>query len=140
VARENLLPQGALRIRNRALRKFLAPQFLQWSYRKHWIGLTGFVGTLGRLFPDKRMKTTPRKQRKNRCWPGYEPVPGKKEHSQGSCRPESKAGLSSEEKKFRTARKRQLDRWEDAHRGSPRKAAQHLRKPKSPSKRKKAKA
>jgi len=54
------------------------------------------------------MKNTPRKQRKNRCWPGYEPVPGKKEHSQGSCRPESKAGLSSEEKKFRTARKRQL--------------------------------
>jgi hypothetical protein len=22
----------------------------------------------------------------SRCWPGYEPVPGKSEHAEGSCR------------------------------------------------------
>jgi hypothetical protein len=27
----------------------------------------------------------------NRCWPGYEPVPGKKPYSPGSCRPMSKS-------------------------------------------------
>ena len=25
-------------------------------------------------------------QDSDRCWPGYEPVPGKPEHSEGSCR------------------------------------------------------
>ncbi len=30
----------------------------------------------------------------SRCWPGYEPVPGKSEHEEGSCRkkPASKNG------------------------------------------------
>jgi hypothetical protein len=84
------------------------------------------------------MKKTQRKRRKSRCWPGYEPVSGKKQHSQGSCRPKAGGSQSSEEKDFRQARKRQLDRWQDAHPGSPRKAAQHLRKPKA--KRKSTKA
>ena len=64
-----------------------------------------------------------------RCWPGYEPVPGKPQHSQGSCRPKSKKSLSSGEKKFRSARERQLANWKKSHPGSPRKAAQHLHAP-----------
>ncbi len=70
------------------------------------------------------------RKQKNRCWPGYEPVPGKAQHSQGSCRPKSKKKLKSAgEKKFRAARERQLKRWEKEHPGSPRKAAQHLHAP-----------
>ena len=63
-----------------------------------------------------------------RCWPGYEPVPGKPRHSQGSCRPKRK-NLKSGEKKFRAAREQQLSRWKKAHPGSPRSAAQHLHRP-----------
>src|SRR5215813_8792607 len=67
----------------------------------------------------------------NRCWPGYEPVPHKAQHAQGSCRPKSKkAKLTTSERKFRTARERQLKQWQTAHPGSPRKAAQHLHAPK----------
>lgn len=65
---------------------------------------------------------------KQRCWPGYEPVPGKPKHSQGSCRPKRK-NLKSSEKKFRAAREQQLSRWKKAHPDSPRKAAQHLHRP-----------
>lgn len=65
----------------------------------------------------------------NRCWPGYEPVPGKKEHSQGSCRPKAESKISSSEKKFRSQRKRQLDKWQEEHPGARRSAAQHLSKP-----------
>ncbi len=25
-------------------------------------------------------------KKQDRCWPGYEPVPGKPQHSEGSCR------------------------------------------------------
>jgi hypothetical protein len=75
------------------------------------------------------MPKTSKKQ--NRCWPGYEPVPGKNKHSQGSCRPKAKKKLSAGEKKFRSAREKQLEQWKAAHPGSPRKAAQHLHKPKS---------
>jgi hypothetical protein len=69
------------------------------------------------------------KKTTNPCWPGYEPVPNKPEHSQGSCRPEPESELSPSEKKFRAQRKRQLDHWQSEHPGSPRKAAQHLPKP-----------
>jgi len=31
------------------------------------------------------------KVRKSRCWEGYEPVPGKKAYSKGSCRKISKS-------------------------------------------------
>jgi hypothetical protein len=50
------------------------------------------------------------KKDSNRCWPGYEPVPGKPEHSQGSCRPEAESKLTPKERKVRVARKRQLDK------------------------------
>jgi len=65
----------------------------------------------------------------NRCWPGYEPVKGKKQHEQGICRKKSKAKLTSSEQKFRKKRQAQLDRWEKAHPSKKRKAAQHLHSP-----------
>jgi hypothetical protein len=66
---------------------------------------------------------------KSRCWPGYEPVKGKKQHEQGSCRKKAKSKLTSGEKSFRKKRSAQLDRWQKAHPGAKRKAAQHLRAP-----------
>ena len=72
-------------------------------------------------------------KKSNRCWPGYEPVSGKSQHEQGSCRPKAKKKLSASEKKFRSAREKQLSSWQEAHPGSPRKAAQHLQKPKKKS-------
>lgn len=69
------------------------------------------------------------KTKKNRCWPGYEPVPGKAEHSQGSCRPKPESKLTTAEKNFRKKRKAQLDRWKKAHPKSPKKSAQHLHAP-----------
>jgi hypothetical protein len=65
----------------------------------------------------------------NRCWPGYEPVPGKKPNSQGSCKPKPESKSSPSEKGFRAKRRKQLDEWEAAHPGSRPQAAQHLRAP-----------
>ena len=70
-------------------------------------------------------------EKKNRCWPGYEPVPGKPEHSQGSCRKKAATKSTATDKKAQHARDKQLDAWQKKHPGSPRKAAQHLHKPKS---------
>jgi hypothetical protein len=67
--------------------------------------------------------------KKSRCWPGYEPVKGKKQHEQGSCRPKAESKLSSSEKEFRGKREKQLDSWKAKHPGSRRSAAQHLSKP-----------
>jgi len=65
----------------------------------------------------------------NRCWPGYEPVKGKKPHEQGSCRPKPKSELSTSEEKFRDKRKKQLDKWQAEHPHTRRSAAQHLHAP-----------
>ena len=65
----------------------------------------------------------------DRCWPGYEPVKGKKPNSQGSCRPKPESKLKPAEKKFRTKRRQQLDKWQEQHPGSRRSAGQHLRAP-----------
>jgi hypothetical protein len=53
--------------------------------------------------------------KENRCWPGYEPVKGKPQHSQGSCKPKSEAKTSPSEKEFRANRRRQLDKWQAEH-------------------------
>jgi len=76
----------------------------------------------------------------HRCWPGYEPVPGKNEHSQGSCRPKSKDRLAPSEKQFRKKRDRQLQRWKKSHPGSPQKSAQHLHAPQTSSRKPRRKA
>jgi hypothetical protein len=66
----------------------------------------------------------------SRCWPGYEPVPGKKQHEQGSCRKKAASKSTPSEQEFQTQRKKQLDNWEKEHPGARRSAAQHLGKPK----------
>ncbi len=40
----------------------------------------------------------------NGCWPGYEPVKGKKQNEKGSCRREAESKLTASEKKFRDKR------------------------------------
>ena len=62
----------------------------------------------------------------NRCWPGYEPVKGKPQHSQGSCRKKAASKSTAAEKRNQRARKTQIDAWRKTHNGSPRIAAQHL--------------
>jgi DNA-binding protein HU-beta len=76
--------------------------------------------------------------KKNRCWPGYEPVKGKKPHSEGSCRPEAESKLTPKEKQFRKKRRRQLERWQAEHPRTRRSAAQHLGRPGSRPKKAKA--
>ncbi len=73
----------------------------------------------------------------SRCWPGYEPVKGKKPHSQGSCRPKAASKLTDSEKKSRAKRRSQLDSWESAHPHTKKSAAQHLGPPGSAKKAKK---
>jgi hypothetical protein len=68
--------------------------------------------------------------KKDRCWPGYEPVKGKPEHSQGSCKPKSESKLTKSEKQFRGKRKKQLAAWKKRHPATSARAAQHLSAPK----------
>ena len=65
----------------------------------------------------------------NRCWPGYEPVKGKKKNEQGSCRKKAESKSTDSEKKFQAKRAKQLEDWKKDHPKSPRRAAQHLAKP-----------
>lgn len=69
------------------------------------------------------------KKEADRCWPGYEPVPGKKPNSQGSCRPKADSKSTPSEKEFKAKRRRQLDEWQAEHKGKRRQAAQHLSGP-----------
>lgn len=78
--------------------------------------------------------------KKTRCWPGYEPVPGKAKNEQGSCRKKAASKSTDSEKKFQSKREQQLERWKKDHPKSSRKAAQHLSKPKAAAKKKRAPA
>jgi len=69
------------------------------------------------------------RKEENRCWPGYEPVPGKPEHSQGSCKKKAASKSTPTEKKAQSARAKQLDEWQKERPGSRKSAAQHLHKP-----------
>jgi hypothetical protein len=40
----------------------------------------------------KEQQMKGKKKTKDRCWAGYEPTPGKKAYSPGSCRPIKKSG------------------------------------------------
>ena len=73
-------------------------------------------------------------KQENRCWPGYEPVPGKKPHAQGSCRPKAESKSTTSEKEFKSKRRQQLDKWEKKHPQSRPQAAQHLGAPDKASK------
>ncbi len=74
----------------------------------------------------------------DRCWTGYEPVPGKEPNEQGSCRKEAASKSGPAAKKAQAKRGKQLDSWEAKHPGSPRSAAQHLAAPVTKKKNKKA--
>ena len=67
----------------------------------------------------------------NRCWPGYEPVPGKRKNEQGSCRKKAASRSTPSEQKFRAERREQLEDWKKEHPDSRRTAAQHLGKPRA---------
>ena len=47
-------------------------------------------------------------EKTSRCWPGFEPVPGKGEHEQGSCRKEPASKNGGKEVDRETARKKQV--------------------------------
>ncbi len=59
----------------------------------------------------------------SRCWPGYEPVPGKGEHQEGSCRKKPASRNAGQEVDRETARKKQVSqggkRAEQARSKSP---------------------
>jgi hypothetical protein len=44
----------------------------------------------------------------SRCWPGYEPVPGKSEHEEGSCRKKPASRNGGKQVSRETARKKQV--------------------------------
>jgi hypothetical protein len=46
----------------------------------------------------------------SRCWPGYEPVPGKSEHEEHSCRKKPASRNGGKEVNRETARKKQIAR------------------------------
>jgi hypothetical protein len=68
-------------------------------------------------------------EKDTRCWPGYEPVPGKKPNTQGSCRPKPDSRSTPGQKKFKAKRREQLDEWQEEHPKTRRSAAQHLHGP-----------
>jgi hypothetical protein len=46
----------------------------------------------------------------SRCWPGYEPVPGKSEHEEGSCRKKPASRNGGKDVDREKARKKQIAR------------------------------
>jgi hypothetical protein len=65
----------------------------------------------------------------SRCWPGYEPVPGKSEHEEHSCRKKPASRNGGKEVDRETARKKQIARGgkraTQAKRKKPLSTAQH---------------
>ncbi len=62
-------------------------------------------------------------EKTSRCWPGFEPVPGKGEHEQGSCRKKSAGKNGGKQADRETARKKQVamggERGKQAKAASP---------------------
>jgi hypothetical protein len=71
-------------------------------------------------------KSTQSYTESSRCWPGYEPVPGKSEHEEGSCRKKPASKNGGKEVSRETARQKQIalggKRAEQAKAKSPRAA------------------
>jgi hypothetical protein len=61
----------------------------------------------------------------SRCWPGYEPVKGKSEHEEGSCRKKPASRNGGVEPERETARRKQMARGgargEQAKKAAPKK-------------------
>jgi hypothetical protein len=56
------------------------------------------------------VKRTKSYSKTSRCWPGYEPVPGKSEHEEHSCRKKPASRNGGKEVDRETARKKQTAR------------------------------
>jgi hypothetical protein len=76
----------------------------------------------------RRFTVTAMFTKENRCWPGYEPVKDKPEHSQGSCKPKAKSKPNKGEKQFRAKREEQLSAWKEAAPGNQPKSGATLEK------------
>jgi hypothetical protein len=63
----------------------------------------------------------------SRCWPGYEPVPGKSEHEEGSCRKKPASRNGGKKVGRETARQKQIS--QGGKRGAQAKKAVHPRSP-----------
>ena len=58
--------------------------------------------------PTKKKSTTKAYTKSSRCWPGFEPVPGKGEHEEGSCRKKPASRNAGQSVNRETARKKQI--------------------------------
>ncbi len=65
----------------------------------------------------------------NRCWPGYEPVPGKEQHEQGSCRKKAKSKSTKSEQDFQAKRDKQVSEYSKKTGHARRSAQSNLAKP-----------
>jgi hypothetical protein len=76
-----------------------------------------------------KTKTDKSYTKSSRCWPGYEPVPGKSEHEEHSCRKKPASRNGGKEVYRETARKKQVARGgkraAQAKRKKPLSSAQH---------------
>lgn len=57
-----------------------------------------------------KTESTKSYSKSSRCWPGYEPVPGKSEHEEHSCRKKPASRNAGKEVNRETARKKQIAR------------------------------
>jgi hypothetical protein len=68
-------------------------------------------------------------EKSSRCWPGYEPVPGKSEHEEHSCRKKPASRNGGKQVSRETARKKQIakggERAAQAKKKKPLSEAQH---------------
>jgi hypothetical protein len=75
------------------------------------------------------VKSTRSYSKTSRCWPGYEPVPGKSEHEEHSCRKKPASRNGGKEVDRETARKKQTARGgkraAEAKKKKPLSQAQH---------------
>lgn len=67
--------------------------------------ISGWFGPFSKAMATKKSLT-----KTSRCWPGYEPVPGKTEHEEGSCRKKPKSRNGGREVDREAARKAQIKR------------------------------
>jgi hypothetical protein len=63
------------------------------------------------------MTTAKKSPKKNPCWPGFEPVPGKQPRTKGSCRP--KPGTHSKATKRATQRSAAASKLSKAGKPNP---------------------
>jgi hypothetical protein len=57
-----------------------------------------------------KTRSTKAYSKSSRCWPGYEPVPGKNEHEEHSCRKKPASRNGDKQVDRETARKKQIAR------------------------------